>query len=333
MVDVSEILGGLNKKTRDRVRMADSVVLDRQPMPSVAMTMALKGGIGYGRQTLIWGNKSSGKSSLCLQMVADAQKQGKSCAWIDVEESFDPAWASRLGVDNEKLLYSKVKTTEEMTEVGVDFMKAGVDIIVVDSISSLLSSAFFDKSDDLKELGNTKQIGSDARDMANAVRMLNYTNNHTALVFISQIRNQINTWGASGRPTGGKAVEFFSSTIIKLTSTARDDAQIKGNVYVGDKIFTEQIGRPVTWLVEFNKIGKPGAKGEYDFYYDGPDIGVDPVGETLDMAEKFGIVKKAGAWYTIDGAQVQGRTKSLNMLKADQDLYERIVKELHEQIS
>jgi recombination protein RecA len=332
VVDVSDIIGKLNPKTQKRVHAASEVEVEKQPMPSVAMTMALHGGIGYGRQTLIWGNKSSGKSSLCQQMIADAQKSGKSCAWIDSEESYDPKWATRLGVNNEQLIHSRVKTIEEMTEVGVELMQAGIDVLVVDSISAFLSGAYFDKSHDLKELGDTKQIGSDARDMGNAVRMFNYANDHTALVLISQIRNKISSWGAVGRPTGGNAVEFFSSTSIKLTSSATEKNQKIGDVIIGDKIFQQPVGRPVNWLVEFNKLGPPNQSGEYDFYYEGDSIGVDPVGETVDIAEKFSVITKKGAWYTVDGVQMQGRDTVIRNLRAEPDLYEKIVRKLHEQI-
>lgn len=332
MVDVSEIMGSLNPKTRKRVHAASEVVIEKQAVPSVAMTMALHGGIGYGRQTLIWGNKSSGKSSYCLQMVAMAQKDGKTCAWIDSEESYEQSWANRLGVDSTQLIHSTVKTIEDMTEVVVELMKAGVDLIVVDSISAFLSSAYFDKSDGLKELGGTGQIGSDARDMGRAVRMMNYSNEKTALILISQIRNKLLQQGAMHIPTGGEAVKFFSSTSIKLTSSPRENDQIKGDVFVGDKIFTQPVGRPVNWLIDFNKLGPPNQSGEYDFYYDGDHIGVDPIGETVDIAERFGIIPKAGAWYTVEGKQVQGRAKVIQLLKSEPDLYERIVKELHDQI-
>jgi recombination protein RecA len=333
-VNIEEIMARLGPKTRKRVQTASEIDVTLIPTPSVAMNMALKGGIGLGRQSLFWGNKSSGKSSFCLQLIAQAQRDGRTCAWVDVEHSFDPKWATRLGVDCEKLIVSEVKTITDMTAVVVELMEAGIDLVVVDSITALLSSSFFSKDGDMKDLENTKQIGGDARDLANSVRMMNFANEKTALILISQIRNQITTWGANPRPTGGKAVEFFSSTIVKLTSSATEAKQITGDVYVGDKIFEQQIGRPVHWLVEFNKLGPPNQTGDYDFYYDGPDIGVDVIGETLDLADKFGVIehKPKTAWYTIDGVKVQGRQTVVNMLKADRDLYDRIVKELHEQI-
>ena len=331
-VSIEKIISSLGDKTRNRVQTADEIVIEKISTPSVAMDLALKGGFGYGRQTLIWGNKSSGKSSFCLEMVGKAQKEGKICAWIDAEHSFDKNWAERLGVDTEKLIISQVKTTEDMVDVATKLIENGVDVLVVDSISALMSSVFFDKNDELKDLGGTKQIGADARDMANAVRMINYVNKTTAFVIISQIRNKIYPWGAKQDPTGGEAVKFFSSTSIRLTSTPREDDQIKGEVMIGDKLYPAPIGRKVNWEIEFNKLGPPSTSSEYDFYYDGGFIGVDSIGETVDLATKFGIIAKKGGWYEIEGSSVQGKHKVANLLRSTPDMYDRIVKELNEQI-
>jgi hypothetical protein len=236
-------------------------------------------------------------------------------------------------VDVEKLIVSQVKTTSDMVEVATELMENNIDVVVVDSISSLLPTSWFSKDNEIKELEGTKQIGSEARDMANAVRMMNYANNNTALILISQIRNQIHSYGATQAPTGGNAVMFFSSTSVRLTSSKKESDQITGEVAVGDKLFKKPVGRPVNWSIDFNKLGEPGHTGVYDFYYSGTELGVDAVGETVDLAEKFGIIPKKGAWYTVDGVQVQGRAKVVDMLRADRDLYDRTVKELNEQIS
>jgi recombination protein RecA len=333
VVDIEEIIAGLNTKTRQRVQAAKDIVIEKQPTPSIGMNLGLKGGVGYGRQTLIWGNKSAGKSSFCLETVALAQQQGKTCAWIDAEQSYDPAWAARLGVDSDNLIISQEKTIEDMVDIGTHLMRAGVDLIVVDSISSLMPSSWFSKDDELKELSGTKQIGSEARDMANAVRMLSYANENTALILISQIRNQIHSYGASQKPTGGNAVMFFSSTSIRLTSSPREADQHMGSVHSGDKIFQEPIGRPVNWNIEFNKLGPPNITGKYDFYYGGDSIGVDMVGEVVDYAEKYGIIQKGGAWYTVEGERVQGRAKVIDLLKSDPDIYTKVREQLDEQIS
>ncbi len=177
--------------------------------------MALKGGLGHGRQILIWGNKSAGKSSFCLQMIAEAQKEGKTCAWIDAEASYSADWAEKLGVNSEELIYSPAKTINDMVDVATQLMEAGVDIIVVDSISALLPAIYFEKdSTELKKLEDTKQIGAEAKDMTHAVKMLNYANKNTLLVLISQQRNQFGSMHASHIPTGGMAVKFFSTLFV-----------------------------------------------------------------------------------------------------------------------
>lgn len=328
MVDIDEILSGLSAKTKSRVMAASESHLEIQPTPSIGLNLGLGGGIGYGRQTLVWGAKSAAKSSLVLQMIAEAQKDNKICAYVDVEGTFEKNWAERLGVDNGSLILGDPKTTEDMAGLVCDMMRSGVEVIAVDSISVLLGSAFFDKNDELKDLGDTKQIGNDARDMANALRMMNYANEKTALILVSQVRNQIHSYGASGRPTGGKAVEYFSSTSIKLTSTIREADQhtvTQGKLKV-------PVGRPVNWLVEYNKISSPGATGSFDFYYKGDRVGIDRVGEVVDYAEQYGVIQKGGAWYTVEGQRLQGRAAVVNLLREEPDIYEKVADQLNEQI-
>lgn len=310
--------------------MATTVNVEKQKTPSIGLTMALKGGLGFGRQVLVWGNKSAGKSSFCLQMIAMAQKNGKTCAWIDAESSYDPAWAAKLGVDSDKLIYSPAKSINDMVDVAQQLMEAGVDIIVVDSISALLPAIYFEKdSSDLKKLEDTKQIGAEAKDMTHAVKMLNYANKGTLLVFISQQRNQFGSMHASHIPTGGMAVKFFSSTVIKLWASEAEANAIKSGIAIGDKILEQKVGRPVNWIVDYNKTGPQGASGQYDFYFQGDEVGIDSVGETLDVAEMMGIVQKGGAWYTVNGERFQGRAKSVEYLRSNPDVLEKIKGEVH----
>jgi recombination protein RecA len=293
--------------------------------------MALKGGFGYGRQVLVWGNKSAGKSSFCLQMIADAQKNGKTCAWIDAEASYSADWAKKLGVDSEKLIYSSAKTINDMVDVATQLMDAGVDLIVVDSISALLPAIYFEKdSSDLKKLEDTKQIGAEAKDMTHAVKMLNYANKNTLLVLISQQRNQFGSMHASHIPTGGMAVKFFSSTVIKLWSSEAEANAIKSGIQVGDKIIEQRVGRPVNWIVDYNKLGPPNLSGQYDFYYQGSTVGVDGVGEVLDVAEMMGIVQKGGAWYTVGEERFQGRSKTVEYLKSNLDVVEKLKEKIYD---
>jgi recombination protein RecA len=326
-----EILAKLDPKTRARVQLATTISVEKQKTPSIGLNIALKGGLGFGRQVLVWGNKSAGKSSFCLQMIADAQKNGKTCAWIDAEASYDSDWAGKLGVDSEKLIYSSAKSINDMVDIAQQLMEAGVDIIVVDSISALLPAIYFEKdSTDLKKLEDTKQIGAEAKDMTHAVKMLNYANKNTLLVLISQQRNQFGSMHASHIPTGGMAVKFFSSTVIKLWSSEAEANAIKSGIQVGDKIIEQRVGRPVNWIIDYNKLGPPNLSGQYDFYYQGETLGVDSVGEILDSAEMMGIVQKGGAWYTVNGERFQGRAKSVEYLKNNPDILEKLKKEVYD---
>ena len=331
MTQVAEdILAKLDPKTRQRVQLATTINVEKQITPSIGLNLALKGGFGYGRQVLVWGNKSAGKSSFCLQMISEAQKDGKVCAWIDSEASYSADWAKLLGVDSEKLIYSSAKTINDMVDVAVQLMEAGVDIIVVDSISALLPAIYFEKDgEELKNLQDTKQIGAEAKDMTHAVKMLNYANKNTLLVLISQQRNQFGSMHASHIPTGGMAVKFFSSTVIKLWSSEAEANAIKSGIKVGDKIIEQKVGRPVNWIVDYNKLGPPNLSGQYDFYYQGDSIGVDTTGESLDVAEMMGIVQRGGAWYTVGEERIQGRAKAVDYLRSNPDVVEKIKEQIY----
>jgi len=334
MTQVAEdILAKLDPKTRQRVQMATTVDVQKQQTPSIGLNLALRGGLGFGRQVLVWGNKSAGKSSFCLQMIADAQKNGKICAWIDSEASYSAEWAELLGVDSSKLIYSSAKSINDMVDVAVQLMKAEVDIIVVDSISALLPAIYFEKDgDDLKNLQDTKQIGAEAKDMTHAVKMLNYANKNTLLVLISQQRNQFGSMHASHIPTGGMAVKFFSSTIIKLWASEAEANAIKSGIQVGDKIIDQKVGRPVNWIIDYNKLGPPNLSGQYDFYYQGDAVGVDSVGEVLDVAEMMGIVQRGGSWYTIEGERFQGRAKSVEYLRGFPDVLDALKEKIYDKV-
>lgn len=334
MSDIDEILAQLNPKLRKKISLGSEIEQTHfAKTPSFGLNRALNGGFPYGRQILVWGNKSAGKSSFCLQLIAQAQQEGKVCAWIDAEMTYSPEWAAQLGVDSSKLIHSTARTMNDMVDVGTDLMKAGVDIIVVDSISALLPAIYFEKdSTDLKQLENTKQIGAEARDMTNAVKMLNYANNQvkpTLLVLISQARNNIGAMYVSQQPTGGMATKFYSSTIVKLFSSESDNQAIKGKIYVGDKIIEEKVGRKVRWDVQFSKTSPAFQSGEYDFYFRGADVGVDTIADLVDTAEMLGFIERAGAWYTVEGERYQGRDKLVLGVKENLDIQEALIKKVN----
>ena len=330
---IDDVLAKLDPKTRARVQSAQDVQVEKQLTPSIGLNFALRGGLGYGRQVLVWGNKSAGKSSFCLQMIAMAQKEGKTCAWIDAEASYDQSWAESLGVDSSSLIYSPAKTVNDMVDVGTKLMDAGVDLIVVDSISALLPAIYFEKDgNEMKDLQDTKQIGAEAKDMTHAVKMLNYANKNTLLVLISQQRNQFGSMHASHIPTGGMAVKFFSSTIIKLWASEAEANAIKSGIKVGDKIIEQKVGRPVNWIIDYNKLGPPNLSGQYDFYYQGDTVGVDGVGEILDTAEMMGIVQRGGSWYTVEEERFQGRAKTVEYLRENPKIVEVLKEKIYDKI-
>jgi len=330
-VSVEEVLAQLDPKLRKKISLGNEIPKTKfARTPSIGLNAALKGGLPYGRQVLVYGNKSSGKSSLCLQIIAMAQQEGKICAWIDAEMSFSPDWAESLGVDTSTLIVSEARTINDMVDVAAELMKSKVDIVVVDSISALLPSIYFEKdSTELKQLENTKQIGAEARDFAHAEKILNFANNQgheTLLILISQVRNNLGSMYVSQIPTGGKSVMFYSSTIIKLFSSESDNQAIKGKIYSGDKILEEKTGRKVRWEIQFSKTSPAFQTGEYDFYFQGDMVGVDSVAALVDFAEIQGHIEKGGAWYTVLGERFQGRAKVVEWLRQNPEKVEELVK-------
>ncbi len=324
MTTVEEALAMLDPKIRNRLATGAGIRTETQETPSPGLNRALNGGLPYGRQVLIWGSKSSAKSSFCLQTIALAQKDGKLCAWIDAEMSYDEDWAKKLGVDTEKLIYSQSRTINEMVDVAVALMQAGVDLIVIDSITSLLPAIYFEKdSDELKSLENTKQIGAESRDFSNAWKMINYANNKikpTLIVAISQSRNNINAMYTSQQPTGGQSTKFYSSTVIKLFSSESENQALKGKIPVGDKLIEEKVGRKVRWEIQFSKTSPAFQSGEYDFYFRGENIGLDSIADLVDTAEANGLVERTGAWYKLEsGEKIQGRDGFIKYVKENID--------------
>ena len=334
MITAEEALAQLDPKIRKKLTTGVGIKTEMQPTPSAGLNRALGGGFPYGRQVLLWGSKSSAKSSLCLQMIGMAQKEGKLCAWIDAEMSYDEEWAQKLGVDTSQLIYSEARSINDMVDVGVALLHAGVDLIVIDSISSLLPAVYFEKdSDDLKALDQTKQIGAESKDLKHAWLMLNYANNRekpALIIAISQARNNIQATYTQAAPTGGLATQFMSSTIVKLFSSSSDSQAIKAKIKSGDKLIEQKIGRKVRWEVLNSKTSAPGDSAEYDFYYRGDMIGIDSVGDLVDTAEMLGFVSRTGAWYQLeDGSKLQGRDAFVAKVREDKELYNSLYEKVH----
>lgn len=324
----NELHKSLDKRLQKFVTTGDKIELTKMPVPSIALNRALGGGFGRGRINLIFGAKSSAKTSILLQMIADAQKRGESCAFIDAEQTYDPVWAKRLGVNNDDLLIVQAKTFEDATDVGVQLLEAKIDLLIVDSISSLLPGSFFDKGN-IKDSTNTGQMGMVAKDTGRMVNMFNYANHDTCIVLISQIRNKLTSYGAVGTPTGGEAVKYFSSSIVKLTASPSDKEQIKHTVPFGEKTMEIPVGRPINFRVEYSKTSSAGVTGSFNFYYGSDDVGIDSVAEIVDLAVELGYIRVAGAWHYIDGYEKQqGRPATVELIKATPELAAKLTEQV-----
>lgn len=332
-MNIEELLGKLNPKTAQAFKKASEVENELLPTPSLGLNMAI-GGIGYGRQTTLWGNRSGGKTLFSLQCAAQAQRDGKGVAWIDAEKNFDPAWARRLGVNPDDMIVSTITSIADMADAGHDLMKAGIDMLVVDSVSVLLPQSYFEDTKDgkgdgeMKGLANTGQIGTFSKNLGSALNMFNRVNEHTALILISQIRNQIGSYGASITPMGGTALQHLNSAQIKLWSNPNIKEAIQGTISDGDLIFKRPVGREVTWTVEKNRGPGMNMSSAYDLYFAGDFVGVDRVGEVVDLGVEYGIIKKGGAWYTVGDERFQGRTKVVEYLRENPDIEEKFYLEI-----
>jgi recombination protein RecA len=321
-----EVLGSVDKKMKDHLSFASDVEVERLETPSIGLTRSLNGGWGTGRQVLIWGPKSAGKSTFSLAQIAIAQRQGKTCAYFDVEKTFDPTWAEAQGVDTEALIYSSTGTITALVNSGVSLMKAGIDLLVVDSITALMPASYVDDDGELKDFERTGAIGGLSRSLSSGLSQLNYANQNTLLMLISQVRMAQKGsmyWGMA--PTGGESVKFYSSQVVKLYSSEGSANAIEGEHVVGDKIVKRPIGRKVTYTVDWNKLGPQGGTGEYNLFYDGDHLGIDNFGEILTIGVESGVVRKAGAWYYLDEQRIgQGELKSAQALRDDPKLFSEI---------
>lgn len=317
---LEDFLSKLDPKTAKRLKTAQQVELVKFPLASSGLNHALGGGIGAGRITLCYGNTSSGKSVLMMQTIGLLQKQGKVCAWVDVEGTYEKGFGAKLGIDNDELILIQKKSFGGITDEIMPLIRAGIDMIVIDSISDALPEVFVDKDGEAVEFDKMKQLGAHAKSCTMMVNAIHYENDRTAVVLISQTTTKIEQTYVKQVPHGGQKVPFASSQIIKLTSSNTEGQQIMGNSYVGDLVIEAPIGRKVEYYVEKNKLGPQSRKGKYDLYYAGDFVGIDAIGEVVDTAEAFSIVSKKGAWYTVEEKQYQGRPKVVAALREDEAL-------------
>lgn len=280
---------------------------------SIALDAALGvGGVPRGRVVEIFGPESSGKTTLALQIVAEAQRNKGLCAFVDAEHALDPGYAKKLGVDVDNLFVSQPDFGEQALEIAEALVRSGgMDVVVIDSVAALVPKAELDG-----EMGDS-HVGLQARLMSQALRKLTgiVFKSNTCLIFINQIREKIGVmYGNPETTTGGRALKFYSSVRIDV----RRIAAIKE----GDKV----VGNRTRAKLVKNKVAAPFREAEFDILY---GEGISKEGELLDMAADRDIVEKSGAWYAYKGERIgQGRENARNFLKENPAVREKLEGEL-----
>lgn len=325
---LNAFLEKLDKKTRDRFKTAAQVEKELLPTSSLVVDYTTSGGFPRGAITTVYGNNSSGKTAMVLASIGIMQQMGYVCAFVDAEGTYDKAWGARLGVDNDSLILIRKKSFGAITDEVIPLLKAEIDFLAIDSISAALPEVFLDDDGELKAFEKQKQIGAHARSCTMMINALHYANERTAIVLISQTTTDLSGMHPVQVPHGGRKVGFASSIMLRLTSSPQENQQIKGQVFIGDKIHELPIGREVKVEVTKNKIGPHARTGRYNFYYAGDHVGIDNVDELVTLGKLFGVVRASGAWVYFGDGQWNGQTKFVTALKEDPELFAQVRKEL-----
>ncbi|MEK9495654.1 recombinase RecA [Photorhabdus sp. P32] len=284
---------------------------------SLSLDIALgAGGLPMGRIVEIYGPESSGKTTLTLQVIAAAQREGKTCAFIDAEHALDPIYAKKLGVDIDNLLCSQPDTGEQALEICDALTRSGaVDVIIVDSVAALTPKAEIEG-----EIGDS-HMGLAARMMSQAMRKLagNLKSSNTLLIFINQIRMKIGVmFGNPETTTGGNALKFYASV--------RLDIRRIGSVKNGEEV----VGSETRVKVVKNKVAAPFKQAEFQIMY---GEGINTYGELIDLGVKHKLVEKAGAWYSYNGDKIgQGKANATIYLKEHPEIATELDKKLREML-
>jgi recombination protein RecA len=287
------------------------------PTGSIALDIALGvGGLPRGRVIEIFGPESSGKTTVALHAVANAQRLGGIAAFIDAEHALDPDYAQALGVDTDALLVSQPDTGEQALEIADMLIRSGaLDIIVIDSVAALVPRAEIEG-----EMGDS-HVGLQARLMSQALRKITgaLNNSNTTAVFINQLREKIGVmFGSPETTTGGRALKFYASVRLDV----RRIESLKDG--------TETVGNRTRVKVVKNKVSAPFKQAEFDIMY---GRGISREGSLIDVGVEQGIIRKSGAWYTYDGDQLgQGKENARNFLKEHADVAAEIEKKILEKL-
>ena len=279
------------------------------PTGALSLDAALGiGGVPRGRIIEIYGTESSGKTTLSLEILAEAQAAGGIVAFIDAEHALDPAYAARIGVDIDEVLISQPDTGEQALEICDMLVRSGaIDAVVIDSVAALVPRAEIEG-----EIGDSS-VGLQARLMSQALRKLagSLSKSNTTCIFINQLREKIGVmFGNPETTTGGRALKFFSSVRIEIRRI--ESIKVKDDI----------VGNRVRCKVVKNKVAAPFKTAEFDIMY---GTGISKEGSILDMGVDYGVVKKSGAWYTYDSERLgQGREAAKDFLKMHPDLSDEI---------
>ncbi len=284
------------------MRLGDEAAVPIAAIPtgSIALDVALGiGGIPRGRVTEIYGPESSGKTTVALHIVAEAQRAGGTAAFIDAEHALDPTYAQALGVDINELLVSQPDNGEQALEIADMLIRSNaIDVLVIDSVAALTPRAEIEG-----EMGDS-HVGLQARLMSQALRKIagSLHRSHTSAIFINQLREKIGVMFGSPETTpGGRALQFYSSVRldVRRIETLKDG--------------TDAVGNRVRVKVVKNKVAPPFRQAEFDILY---GVGISKEGSLIDLGVEEGIVRKAGAWYTYEGDQLgQGKENARNFLR------------------
>jgi recombination protein RecA len=286
------------------------------PSGSLGLDLALGiGGLPKGRIIEIYGPESSGKTTLALHAIAEAQKRGGTCAFIDAEHALDPIYARKLGVDVDNLLISQPDAGEQALEIADTLVRSGaIDVLVVDSVAALVPRAELEG-----EMGDS-HMGLHARLMSQALRKItgSVSRSNTMLIFLNQIRMKIGVmFGNPETTTGGNALKFYASIRMEI----RRIGQIKDRDQV--------VGNQTRVKVVKNKLAPPFRQVEFDIMY---GEGISKVGELIDLGVKAGVVEKSGAWFSHDSQRIgQGRENAKQFLRDHKDVSDGIEKKIRDQ--
>ena len=299
------------------MRMGDNLSMNIESIPTGALSLDLALGIGglpRGRIVEIYGPESSGKSTLAMHAVAEAQRNGGICAYIDAEHAMDPVYARAIGVNIDDLLISQPDTGEQALEIADMLIRSGaLDVLVIDSVAALTPRAEIEG-----EMGES-QPGLQARLMSQALRKLtaSISRSNTMVIFINQIRMKIGVmYGSPETTTGGNALKFYASVRLDI----RRIGAIKDR--------EEVVGNQTRVKVVKNKVAPPFKQVEFDIMY---GEGISKSGELIDLGVKAGVVEKSGAWFSFDSQRLgQGRENAKAYLKANLEIADRIEKSIRE---